>query len=179
MTVRLRSAPGRTFSGKVGVIYPQVNPDTRATRVRIELPNPDGALLPDMYAEVEIAAPGDADATALGTVHAPDYLDFLRGALTEWEAMPGHGEEVVPNMHPSPEMLAQGARRSTTIIGKTGWYTADAACPIGPGTWEASVLAAAGALAALAPTYDFVRARFGDAVPAKWARPTAPVGAAV
>ena len=35
------------------------------------------------------------------------------------------------------------------------------------------------ALAALAPTYDFVRARFGDAVPAKWARPTAPVGAAV
>jgi Cu(I)/Ag(I) efflux system membrane fusion protein len=55
VTVRLRSAPGRTFSGKVGVIYPQVNPDTRATRVRIELPNPDGALLPDMYAEVEIA----------------------------------------------------------------------------------------------------------------------------
>ncbi len=55
VTVRLRSAPGRTFSGKVGVIYPQVNPDTRATRVRIELPNPDGTLLPDMYAEVEIA----------------------------------------------------------------------------------------------------------------------------
>ncbi len=39
VTVRLRSAPGRTFSGKVGVIYPQVNPDTRATRVRIELPH--------------------------------------------------------------------------------------------------------------------------------------------
>jgi Cu(I)/Ag(I) efflux system membrane fusion protein len=55
VTVRLRSAPGRTFPGKVGVIYPQVNPDTRATRVRIELPNADGALLPDMYAEVEIA----------------------------------------------------------------------------------------------------------------------------
>ncbi|KOX47875.1 cation transporter [Streptomyces purpurogeneiscleroticus] len=55
VTLRLRSAPGRTFSGKVGVIYPQVNPDTRATRVRIELPNPDGALLPDMYAEAEIA----------------------------------------------------------------------------------------------------------------------------
>ncbi|MFY9293444.1 MAG: efflux RND transporter periplasmic adaptor subunit [Methylorubrum rhodinum] len=59
VTVRLRSAPGRTFSGKVAVIYPQVNPDTRATRVRIELPNPDGTLLPDMYADVEIAT-GDA-----------------------------------------------------------------------------------------------------------------------
>ncbi|MGU3404992.1 efflux RND transporter periplasmic adaptor subunit [Methylobacterium brachiatum] len=54
-TIRLRSAPGRTFSGKVGVIYPQVNPETRVTRVRIELPNPDGTLLPDMYADVEIA----------------------------------------------------------------------------------------------------------------------------
>ena len=59
VTVRLRSAPGRAFAGKVSVIYPQVNPDTRATRVRIELPNPDGALLPDMYADVEIAT-GDA-----------------------------------------------------------------------------------------------------------------------
>ena len=59
-TVRLRSAPGRAFAGKVAVIYPQVNPDTRATRVRIELPNPDGALLPDMYADVEIAT-GDAE----------------------------------------------------------------------------------------------------------------------
>jgi len=58
-TVRLRSAPGRTFSGKVGVIYPQVNPETRVTRMRIELPNPDGTLLPDMYADVEIAT-GDA-----------------------------------------------------------------------------------------------------------------------
>ncbi len=59
VTVRLRSAPGKTFSGKVAVIYPQVNADTRATRVRIELPNPDGSLLPDMYAEVQIDT-GDA-----------------------------------------------------------------------------------------------------------------------
>ncbi|SFU35158.1 membrane fusion protein, Cu(I)/Ag(I) efflux system [Methylobacterium sp. 174MFSha1.1] len=59
VSVRLRSAPGKTFSGKVAVVYPQVNPDTRATRVRIELPNPDGTLLPDMYADVEIGT-GDA-----------------------------------------------------------------------------------------------------------------------
>lgn len=55
VTVRVRSLPGRAFPGKVGLIYPQVNKDTRTTRVRIELPNPEGALLPDMYADVEIA----------------------------------------------------------------------------------------------------------------------------
>jgi Cu(I)/Ag(I) efflux system membrane fusion protein len=55
VTLRVRSLPGRVVSARVGVIYPQVNPETRTTRVRIEVPNPDGALLPDMYADVEIA----------------------------------------------------------------------------------------------------------------------------
>ena len=54
VTLRMRSLPGRAFSAKVGAIYPQVNADTRTTRVRIEVPNPDGALLPDMYADVAI-----------------------------------------------------------------------------------------------------------------------------
>lgn len=65
VTVRLRSTPGRTFSGKVAVVYPQVNPETRATRVRVELPNPDGALLPDMYADVEIATGAPAAVVAV------------------------------------------------------------------------------------------------------------------
>lgn len=59
-TIRLRSAPGRTFSGRVALIYPQVAKETRTAKVRIEMPNPDGALLPDMYADVEIAS-GSSD----------------------------------------------------------------------------------------------------------------------
>ena len=55
-TIRLRSAPGRTFSGRVALIYPRVARDTRTAKVRIEMPNPDGTLLPDMYAEVEISS---------------------------------------------------------------------------------------------------------------------------
>ena len=52
--VRARSYPGREFAGKVDVIYPQVNRDTRNARTRIELSNPDFALLPDMYVDAEI-----------------------------------------------------------------------------------------------------------------------------
>jgi Cu(I)/Ag(I) efflux system membrane fusion protein len=52
--VRARSFPGRQFSGKISVVYPQVNRQTRTARVRIELPNPDLALLPDMYVDAEI-----------------------------------------------------------------------------------------------------------------------------
>jgi Cu(I)/Ag(I) efflux system membrane fusion protein len=54
VTVRARSFPGRAFAGKVSVIYPQVNRETRTVRLRIELDNADLALLPDMYLDAEI-----------------------------------------------------------------------------------------------------------------------------
>lgn len=54
--VRVRSRPGTVYEGRVSLIYPEVGVEARTTRVRIELPNPDGALLPNMYADVEIAS---------------------------------------------------------------------------------------------------------------------------
>lgn len=52
--VKARSFPNREFAGKISVIYPQVNRETRTARVRIELSNPDGALLPEMYVDAQI-----------------------------------------------------------------------------------------------------------------------------
>ncbi len=57
-SIRVRSLPGRIFHGRIALIYPQINAETRTTKVRIEIANPDGALRPDMYADVEIAAGG-------------------------------------------------------------------------------------------------------------------------
>jgi Cu(I)/Ag(I) efflux system membrane fusion protein len=54
VVVRARSYPDRVFSGKVALVFPHLNPATRTVRVRIELPNEDHALRPDMYAEAEI-----------------------------------------------------------------------------------------------------------------------------
>ncbi len=54
VAVHARSFPGRTFSGTISVIYPQVNRETRTARVRVELTNADLALLPDMYVDAEI-----------------------------------------------------------------------------------------------------------------------------
>lgn len=59
-TVRVRTLPGKTFKGVIDLIYPEVQTQTRTTKVRIELPNPDGLLLANMYAEVEIES-GAAD----------------------------------------------------------------------------------------------------------------------
>lgn len=52
--VRARSFPGREFSGKINVIYPQVAKETRTARVRVELSNPDLLLIHDMYVDAEI-----------------------------------------------------------------------------------------------------------------------------
>lgn len=56
VNIHIRSLPGRTFKGIVDLIYPEVDIQTRTTKVRIELPNPDGVLLANMYADVEIQA---------------------------------------------------------------------------------------------------------------------------
>jgi membrane fusion protein, copper/silver efflux system len=51
------SLPGRRFEGTVAWVYPSVSESTRTAQVRIELPNLDLALRPDMLATVHLDAP--------------------------------------------------------------------------------------------------------------------------
>ncbi len=43
--------PGKDFPGRVSVIADQVDPDLRTVPVRVEVPNPDGLLRPNMYVQ--------------------------------------------------------------------------------------------------------------------------------
>ncbi len=56
--IRTRSYPDRPIKGRIALIYPHLNMETRTARVRIELPNTDDLLLGDMYADVEIETGG-------------------------------------------------------------------------------------------------------------------------
>ena len=49
--------PNRTFTGKLALIYPQLDAATRTDRVRIELDNPQHELRPGMFATVRINTP--------------------------------------------------------------------------------------------------------------------------
>lgn len=55
--VNLSYLPGRTFEGRVTFVTPTVDPMTRTAKVRIEVDNRDGALKPEMFAEVIIEEP--------------------------------------------------------------------------------------------------------------------------
>ena len=46
--------PGKSWEGKVDYIYPELDMMSRTLRVRLEFPNPDITLKPNMFAEVKI-----------------------------------------------------------------------------------------------------------------------------
>jgi Cu(I)/Ag(I) efflux system membrane fusion protein len=65
-TVTVRAYADRPVEGEVTLIYPELRAETRTARVRIELPNPDGRLKVDMYADVMLqAGAGEAAVTAV------------------------------------------------------------------------------------------------------------------
>jgi Cu(I)/Ag(I) efflux system membrane fusion protein len=51
-TVTVRAYPTQPVEGDVTFIYPELKAETRTARVRIEVPNQDGRLKIDMYADV-------------------------------------------------------------------------------------------------------------------------------
>lgn len=74
--------PGEVFEGKVVYIYPHVDPRTRQIRVRLEFPNPQMDLKPEMYGDVEIAAESGR------RVAVPSDAVIYTGAEKTWEGKP-------------------------------------------------------------------------------------------
>jgi membrane fusion protein, copper/silver efflux system len=55
-SVTVRAYAAEPIQGEVTFIYPELRMETRTARVRIEIPNPDGRLKVDMYADVVFQA---------------------------------------------------------------------------------------------------------------------------
>jgi Cu(I)/Ag(I) efflux system membrane fusion protein len=53
-TMKLSYFPERTYVGHISYVYPTVDPKTRTAKVRLEFPNPNFDLKPDMYADVQL-----------------------------------------------------------------------------------------------------------------------------
>ena len=76
-TMSLTYFPGKSFTGKVSYISPDLDRTTRTLKVRIEFPNPDYRLKPDMYANVEF------------------HVDFARQLYVPQEAVLDSGTEQI------------------------------------------------------------------------------------
>ena len=143
-------------------------------RANLEVPDRALALLEGVHAlGLRTEPPAEMSTAVLRTVHSAVYVAFLGASYRQWSDTLEMGPEVVANIHPSPEMLEQGARRGNSPIARAGWFTADAACPIGRGTWTAALgaaacaVAAADAAAAGETSYALVRPPGHHAYPAR------------
>jgi Cu(I)/Ag(I) efflux system membrane fusion protein len=95
--VQARGFPGRKFIGKLDVIYPEINKETRTARLRIELTNPDLVLLHGMYVDAEIDVGSPAPVLAIPESAVMDtgrrqavFVDMGEGRLEPREVKLGH-----------------------------------------------------------------------------------------
>jgi membrane fusion protein, copper/silver efflux system len=72
-TVTFRAYRGHPAEGVVTFIYPEIRTETRTGRVRIEIPNPDELLKPDMYTDVVFQV--DAERVPVTSVPASAIID--------------------------------------------------------------------------------------------------------
>lgn len=80
-----QSYPGKTFSGRVSLINPFLDPKTRTIKVRIVLPNPEFKLKPEMFVRATIREPlGDCLAVPLSAV-----MDRGQRKIVWVETVPG------------------------------------------------------------------------------------------
>lgn len=82
---------------------------------------------------IKVIAPARHDATAIAAIHDADYLDFLQNGFAEWKKSPANGPEMRASVHPTVRMN----RKPLDILGRTGYFHADASCVMLEGTWEA------------------------------------------
>jgi Cu(I)/Ag(I) efflux system membrane fusion protein len=75
VTIRPRALVDRTFTGEVALIYPHLMAQTRTARIRIEVPNPDEVLRPEMYVDAEIET-----GTAVPVLAVPESAVLDSGA---------------------------------------------------------------------------------------------------
>ncbi len=94
--VTVPAYPGETFTGKVGHIGAMLDKETRTVAARIEVPNADGRLKPEMFATATIEAVGEKreaislpDAAIVLLDGKPSIFVFEQGAYMAREVEPG------------------------------------------------------------------------------------------
>ena len=120
VTLDVDGLAGRTFSGKITYLSPQIDLATRTVRARVPLENADGALRGNMFGRARIVVGADR-----ATVLVPDaavqrakdvHLVFVRRADDEYEARrvevgirEGNLVEIKKGVRPGEDVVTTGS----------------------------------------------------------------------
>ncbi|TCV78296.1 efflux RND transporter periplasmic adaptor subunit [Sulfurirhabdus autotrophica] len=85
-TVTVSAYPGEVFKGRLTYISSTMNKETRTIKARVEVPNPDGKLKPEMFANAAINTTG---ASAKALIVPENAVLLLQGQPTVFVAEKG------------------------------------------------------------------------------------------
>lgn len=106
-TVTLTAYPGEVFTGRLTYISSTMDKETRTVKARVEVPNPDGRLKPEMFATVAIDTGG-----SVKTLRVPeDAVLLMQGQPTVFVAERGGFE---------PRAVEVGERAQGYAVLKSG-----------------------------------------------------------
>ena len=108
-SVTVRAYAAEPIEGEVTFIYPELRMETRTARVRIEIPNPDGRLKVDMYADVVFQAGAGEEPCIAVPVSA--VIDSGTRQVVLVAKGEGRFEPRADQARPPRRRLRRGARR--------------------------------------------------------------------
>jgi Cu(I)/Ag(I) efflux system membrane fusion protein len=118
-TLTIPSLPGRIFHATVDAILPQVDQTTHTRKIRVRIDNPDRALLPEMYGDLELRSSGARRAVILPReavldrgVHQIVFVDAGKGYLEPREVTTGarvrEQIEILRGLKPGERVVVSG-----------------------------------------------------------------------
>lgn len=115
--IRLNAFPDRVFKGKVADISRVLDPNTRSAKVRIVLPNPDGALRPGMFAVATFRSRTTTDrivvpATAIMRLHDKDWV-FQKIAANRFRKIVVEADGLAPD---GMQEIRSGVKAGNVVV---------------------------------------------------------------
>ena len=108
VVIRTPLFPGREFPGRVTFVSDQVDAELRTVRVRVEVPNPDGALKPNMYVQGLLRIQSEEERMVV-PADAVQLLEGRHGVFTLMPEQPGESHIVIRAVDVEPgETLSLG-----------------------------------------------------------------------
>lgn len=125
-SLRLNAYPDRKLEGRVSNIASLLDPATRTAKVRIDLPNPNRLMRPNMFATVIFVAPGSQSrmTVPVGAILRLQDRDWVfvqqgpkRFRRTEVQTLPATAgyQEILSGVHPGDVIAANALQFSRAI----------------------------------------------------------------
>ena len=139
VSIEAAAYPGRTLHGSIAFIDPVLDPMTRTVKVRVDVPNPDGALKPEMFAHTVVHAglTSGAGAEAARPLVIPASAALVTGTrAVVYVELPGtqsptfEGREIVLGPRAGDAYVVRSGLKEGELVVTNGNFKIDSALEI-------------------------------------------------